>query len=146
MFGSNNKTNGKTSSSMDTPNGKNYDNGQKPLNKISEETTIEGKITSKGDFRIDGTVNGEIMTEGKIFVGKSGHISGDIKCQNAEIDGKIDGKITVDSTIIIHTTGLVEGDLNIGSLITEDGAQLCLTSCKMIRPSEKENKPGPKLA
>lgn len=136
MFGSG-KINEKNASSMDTLNGKNYDNGQRPLNKISEDTVVEGKITSKGDFRVDGTINGDISTLGKIFVGKSGIVNGDIRCVNAEVDGKITGKIAVENVIIIHATGIVEGDLNIGSLITEDGAQLCLTSCKMAKPSDK---------
>lgn len=143
MFNSN-RSNGKTTSPMDISNYKNNGDSQKSLNKISEETVIEGKVISKGDFRIDGTINGMISTQGRIVVGEAGLVSGEIKCTNAEIDGKINGTITVEETLIIHATGLVEGDINVGSLITEKGASLNLTSCKMIKADGGKEKDSAK--
>jgi len=41
-------------------------------NIIAHGTKIVGDITSQGPFRIDGTVDGNVKTSGKVVVGKSG--------------------------------------------------------------------------
>ena len=38
------------------------------LSRISRGTTFTGDVTSDGDFRIDGTMNGNITTTGRIVV------------------------------------------------------------------------------
>ena len=42
---------------------------------IEKSTKIIGDIFSKADFRIDGQVEGNINTSGKVVVGNSGNIS-----------------------------------------------------------------------
>ena len=49
-------------------------------NTIAFGTVIEGKIITQGDIRVDGTIKGSIICEGKIVVGESGIIEGDTKC------------------------------------------------------------------
>ena len=60
---------------------------------IESSTKIIGDIFSEADFRIDGVVEGNITTTGKVVVGKSGKINGKINCSNADISGSISGKI-----------------------------------------------------
>ena len=43
---------------------------------IEKSTKIIGDIFSKADFRIDGQVEGNITTSGKVVVGNSGNILG----------------------------------------------------------------------
>ena len=40
--------------------------------KINHDTSIEGEIFSKNDIRLDGILNGKIITEKKIIIGKRG--------------------------------------------------------------------------
>ena len=56
---------------------------------IESSTKIVGDIVSKADFRIDGVVEGNITTTGKVVVGKSGKISGKLNCSNADVSGSI---------------------------------------------------------
>ncbi len=65
------------------------------VNLISQGTEITGDIKSAGDIRIDGTLNGNMVTKGKVVIGPTGRVKGEVECKNSEVSGLIDGKITV---------------------------------------------------
>ena len=58
-------------------------------NIIAQGTKIVGDIASQGAFRIDGTVEGNIKTSGKVVVGKTGFIKGTLQGENADFEGKV---------------------------------------------------------
>ena len=49
------------------------------INIISNGTDITGDIKSNGDIRIDGSLTGNLSTKGKVVIGPTGKVSGDIK-------------------------------------------------------------------
>jgi cytoskeletal protein CcmA (bactofilin family) len=100
------------------------------VNQIKAGTHIEGEIKSNGDMRIDGTMKGKIHTQGKLVVGPTGKIDGEISCQNAEIHGVINGKITVTELLSLKASSKLLGDIVIGKLAIEPGAQFS-GSCVM---------------
>ena len=51
------------------------------INVIGKNTSIIGDIISEGDFRIDGTVEGNVKTNGKVVIGVSGNVNGTINCK-----------------------------------------------------------------
>ena len=91
---------------------------------IESSTKIVGDIYSKADFRIDGIVEGNITTTGKVVVGKSGKINGKINTSNADISGSVSGKIEVAETLSLMSESLIQGDIVTGKLSVEEGAQL----------------------
>lgn len=68
----------------------NYDNMEQ-INVISKGTSIKGDVVSDGDMRVDGTINGNLVVKGKLFMGENGYINGTVASQNAELAGRIDG-------------------------------------------------------
>lgn len=52
---------------------KNQGHGNKRCRK---NTTINGDIISEGDFRIDGTLEGNIKTKGRVIIGIDGSVKG----------------------------------------------------------------------
>jgi len=100
------------------------------VNQIKAGTHIEGEVKSSGDMRIDGTMKGKIQTQGKLVVGPTGKIDGEISCQNAEIHGVINGKITVTELLSLKASSKLLGDVVIGKLSIEPGAQFS-GSCVM---------------
>ena len=68
-------------------------NGQ--YSKIENSTALKGNIKSKNDIRIDGNVEGEVVTKGKVILGKESDVVGKILCANADIEGKFDGELIV---------------------------------------------------
>ena len=113
---------------------------------IESSTKIIGDIFSEADFRIDGVVDGNITTTGKIVVGKSGKINGKINCSNADISGSISGKIEVNEVLSLMSESLIQGDIITGKLSVEEGAQIeasiSMKSGKQLKAveSKTENK------
>jgi cytoskeletal protein CcmA (bactofilin family) len=54
-------------------------------NVIVAGTIIKGDITTDGDFRIDGKIEGTIASKGRIIVGNSGNITGTVKAENIDV-------------------------------------------------------------
>lgn len=92
------------------------------LNRIVSGTDIEGVVTSDSNIRIDGNVKGDIRVKGRLVVGATGTIKGDIICENADIEGAITGKITVNGLLSLKSTAKLECDIATKKLAIEPGA------------------------
>ena len=92
------------------------------INLISLGTDIIGDVRSAGDIRIDGTLKGNLITKGKVVVGPTGKIKGEVECKNSEISGTIEGKITVSQLLNLKASSKIEGDIITAKLSIEPGA------------------------
>ncbi len=111
----------------------------KNQNKISEGTKIVGDIISKGGFRIEGVVEGNVKTDGRVVVGESGRIKGTLVCDNADFEGEFSGKLDVAGTLTLKSTAKIEGEVLIGKLAVEPGASFNAT-CNMKGSVKSINK------
>ena len=102
-----------------------------PINIITDGTVIKGDIIASGDFRLDGKLEGNIQLNGKLVVGDSGIINGNVLCQNANIIGCVNGNISVKELLSLHATARVRGDILINNLSIEPGAMFS-GKCRMI--------------
>lgn len=105
---------------------------QGAVNTITQGTEIKGDIVANGDFRMDGSLEGNITLNGKLVVGENGNIRGNIICQNANIIGNVCGNVTVKDLLCLHSTANVKGDIIINKLSVEPGAEF-IGTCKMYR-------------
>ncbi|CAL2102387.1 Polymer-forming cytoskeletal protein [Tenacibaculum sp. 190130A14a] len=108
-------------------------------NIIGQNTTITGDIISEGDFRIDGTLEGTIKTEGRVIVGQTGLIKGKVECTNADVEGKFSGELMVTNTLTVKSSANINGDVIIGKLSVEPGASFNAT-CSMKGAVKELNK------
>lgn len=92
-------------------------------NLIGTGTVFKGDIESNGDIRIDGQLIGSIKSNGKVVVGQTGTIEGDITCKQTEIAGSVKGIINTEELTTLKATSKVEVDLNTKQLLIEVGAQ-----------------------
>jgi cytoskeletal protein CcmA (bactofilin family) len=106
------------------------------VNLIAKGTTIKGEIQSSGDFRIDGNLNGSIKSSGKVVIGSTGKVDGEINCQNAEVEGELRVKITVKELLSLKATSVLRGEIITSKLSIEPGAVLSGT-CNMDGESNK---------
>jgi len=83
----------------------------KTLTIIAEGVTVEGKIFSQGSTRVDGKVNGEIISEKEFIIGKEGKISANVKTANAIISGYFKGEMIASGEVEITSTGRFIGNL-----------------------------------
>ena len=103
-------------------------------NLIGNGTVFKGDIESNGDIRIDGRLIGSVKSNGKISVGQTGIIEGDLTCKQAEISGVVKGNINTEELTALKSTSKVEVDLNTKQLLIEVGAQFTGT-CVMGQQS-----------
>jgi cytoskeletal protein CcmA (bactofilin family) len=92
-------------------------------NLIGTGTVIKGDIESNGDIRIDGQLIGSIKSNGKVTIGQTGTLEGDITCKQAEIAGNVKGIITTEELTSLKATAKLEVDLTTKQLLIEVGAQ-----------------------
>lgn len=97
------------------------DNSNK-INMIGVGTTIEGNINSSENIRFDGNLVGNLNTKGKVFVGQSGKINGEIRCKNCEVEGVVEGKLVVEELLSLRSMSKVYGEIRTGKLAIEPGA------------------------
>ena len=55
------------------------------INLISIGTDITWDVKSNGDIRIDGSLSGNLNTKGKVVVGATGKVKGEVICKNSEV-------------------------------------------------------------
>ena len=81
------------------------------INLIGAGTTIKGDVESTGDIRIDGTLKGNLRTKGKVVIGTTGLVKGEVYCKHSDVEGKIEGKINVNELLSLKSTSSILGDI-----------------------------------
>lgn len=103
--------------------------GSQP-NRIEKNTVITGDIVSQADFRIDGKLDGNVKTSGKVVIGKGGAIKGKVECVSADIEGNFTGDLLVSELLTLKETAVIDGTVSVSKLAIEPGATFN-ASCTM---------------
>ena len=111
------------------------------ISRISAGTVIKGEIQSPYDIRIDGTFEGKVQTKGRVVVGESASVKGDVICENIDLWGKMDGNVFVKNTLALKEGCVVDGHLNVRKLSVELGSSFNGT-CRMITEQEFDKLAG----
>lgn len=114
-------------------------------NIIAKNTSLVGDISSDGDFRVDGKIEGTVKTTGRVVIGQEGVVTGTIDCTNADIEGTFSGKLIVDQVLSLKSTANISGEVTLGKLSVEPGAAFNATctmkgTVKVMQNGGKENK------
>ena len=115
-------------------------------NIVASGTKIIGDISSEGDLRVDGTVEGNLKTPGKVVVGKTGIIKGTLNGTDAYFEGKFSGKLALSGTLTLKSSAHIEGEVVLGKLEVEPGATFNVT-CVMkgsVKQFNQGEQPKPK--
>lgn len=135
MFGNNKKTTSGDTHSRTSSN-------SNAVNSLVAGTKIKGTIEATNDLRIDGEIDGNLECKGKLIIGKSGKIDGEVNCQNAVIEGKFFGKLNVVDILHVKETAMIDGEVKTGQLIVESGGIMngnCEMGNKVKNISTSEN-------
>jgi len=108
------------------------------INLISTGTDLTGDIKSNSDIRLDGSLKGNLYTKGKVVIGPTGKVIGEVVCKNSEVSGIIEGKIIVGQLLSLKASSKILGDISTLKLSIEPGA-IFSGNCKM---GDSENNAG----
>ena len=108
---------------------------------IAAGTTLKGDISSNGDIRIDGTLQGNIQSTAKVVIGANGVVDGDISGQQADIMGRINGTIKVKELLQLKGGSTITGNIYAAKLQIETNANFN-GQCHMTTGSGTTSKPA----
>lgn len=117
---------------------------------IGPTTLVEGAIKTDEPLRIDGKVQGEVISKSDLILGEKSHITGSITCQNLLLAGTIQGNVAARGQLHITSTGRLMGDATIGAFIVDERG-VFEGACTMVQgsadepvalPEEDENSPS----
>ena len=89
---------------------------------VGIDTIFEGTITSKTSLRVEGKIQGEVVCEGDITIGKEGHVEHSIKARNVTLAGTITGDVEAKEKLHILSSGKLSGNATMAALMIEEGA------------------------
>lgn len=101
---------------------KNNETNTISTNMITAGTTITGDISCNSDMRLEGTLQGNLEVKGKVVIGNTGVIIGEVRCQNCDIEGTLEGKIITQELLSLRATAKLSGEITTNKLAIEPGA------------------------
>lgn len=99
-------------------------------NILATGTKITGNLSSEGDIRIDGELEGDLNAKGKVVVGKTGVIIGNLYGTDAYFEGKHHGNMQLTGSLTLKSSANINGEITIAKLEVEPGAVFNV-SCTM---------------
>jgi cytoskeletal protein CcmA (bactofilin family) len=90
---------------------------------ISHGVKLEGKITCNGSVRIDGTIQGDVISQGNVTIGEQGEVYGQITGQVITIGGKVSGILNAKEKLTLESKADLKGDAFTKVLVIEAGAR-----------------------
>lgn len=115
------------------------ENVSNAVNLLCEGTIIVGDIKTKNDIRIDGIIKGKIVTSGRLVVGTTAKIEGNIDCGNVDVCGVVVGDITASGAVALKAPARMVGNISSAVISIEPGVMFN-GNCQMTRREGRELK------
>ena len=106
---------------------------------IGAGTLFVGEIHIKGTLRIDGRVEGKVISSGDVVVGETGALEAEVRGRSIKLAGTLKGNAFASGTLELASTGKLYGDIEVGKVVISDGA-VFQGQCKMHNPEVNVNK------
>lgn len=107
------------------------------VNLLCEGTVIVGDIKTKNDIRIDGIIKGKIITSGRLVVGNTAKVEGNIDCQNVDVQGVVLGDIVASGVVALKSPARVVGNIT-SSVISIEPGVMFNGNCQMAKKDSRE--------
>jgi cytoskeletal protein CcmA (bactofilin family) len=89
---------------------------------IAKGAMFQGNVETYGTIRVEGKVFGNIKSKGKVSLGETSFVQGNLLSQNAEIAGEVSGVVEIVEILTLKTSAVIHGDIFCNKLIVESGA------------------------
>jgi cytoskeletal protein CcmA (bactofilin family) len=102
---------------------------------------VNGNLDSDGTVKIEGAVDGNVVTREQVLVSKGGEVHGNIEAREAIIGGTVYGSIRALERVEIQTGATVEGDIATRRIMVAEGAKV--NGLVRMGESAMESRPAP---
>ena len=86
---------------------------------LGKGSEFEGKLSFKGQVRIDGKYSGHIQTDEVLIIGASARVNAEISAGTVVISGHVEGLIRASSVIELHKGAKVKGTMEAPNITME---------------------------
>ena len=90
------------------------------LSTLSSDLQFEGSVSGGGDLQVDGSIKGDVRV-GRLIVGETGAIEGNVAADYLEVRGRVVGAVTGKQVKLV-STAYVDGDISAEQLSIDIGA------------------------
>jgi cytoskeletal protein CcmA (bactofilin family) len=88
---------------------------------LGKGTEFKGVLSFEGTIRVDGRVEGEVLSKDTLIAGDEAHLQGEISVGTIISSGKIVGNVIASQKVHILAPGVIEGNIKTPKLIIEEG-------------------------
>jgi cytoskeletal protein CcmA (bactofilin family) len=90
---------------------------------IGQGVTIEGRVSSAQDLRIDGRVDGAVeVGEHELVLGAGSEVKADLNARSILIGGTVIGAVVASQRLQVQATGSVVGSITAPQVVMLEGA------------------------
>lgn len=100
--------------SKPTPAGKGY-------SLLDSQLTVTGDLETTASLRIEGNLDGSVLSADSVVIGVGSKISGDIHAREVVVGGTITGNVHASERVELQATAVVTGDVHTGSILVQEG-------------------------
>ncbi|MGQ0811121.1 MAG: bactofilin family protein [Nitrospiraceae bacterium] len=101
---------------------------------LAKGVELKGEIRVEGTVRIDGTMDGEIRTQGTVMVGEEGLVKGTVNAGILINGGKVKATVTVTEKLQLLKSGILIGEVHAPVFIIDEGGQFQGVSDMKVKP------------
>jgi cytoskeletal protein CcmA (bactofilin family) len=99
--------------------------GQDTLNGfVDSGCVIRGELEFQRSFRLDGRVEGSIVSPSELVIGETGSVDGEISVARCLVGGEVRGTIRAAEQVVLHGSAKVWAVIQAPALVMEEGAFL----------------------
>ncbi len=91
-------------------------------NILTSDVELTGTLKFDTELIFDGKLDGEIISEGTLILGKNAVVKGEVRTKSVTIHGTVNGNVTVQERCELKSNAELLGDLKAMRIIIEEGA------------------------
>ncbi len=90
-------------------------------NILTSDVELTGTLKFDTELIFDGKLDGEIISEGTLILGKNAVVKGEVRTKSVTIHGTVNGNVTVQERCELKSNAELLGDLKAMRIIIEEG-------------------------
>lgn len=110
---------------------------------IAGNCVIDSGLSTTGNIKIFGKINGPIKVDGDVLIGETGVVLGKVEAKNLILEGSVEGDVYCKNTLKLSSSAKLNGDAYVKQFSSDEG---CLFAGKCIMEKmEKLKEKGDKI-
>jgi len=89
---------------------------------IGADAVFKGELSFEKGVRVDGRIEGKIVTKGQLAISQGGTIKADVEAGAIHVEGQVEGNLVASDRIDLKASARLKGDLRASKLQVMEGA------------------------